>query len=57
VTTDNYFTSVPLYMDLLERGTMAIGTLRATRKYVSKAMFAKKITKKQDIGWIDYRMH
>jgi hypothetical protein len=44
-------------MDLLERGTMAIGTLRATRKYVSKAMFAKKITKKQDIGWIDYRMH
>ena len=36
---------------------MAIGTLRATRKYIPKAMFVKKITKKHEIGWVDYRMH
>jgi hypothetical protein len=57
VTTDNYFTSVPLFMDLLEHGIMATGTLRANRKYVPKSLFAKKVTKKQAIGSIDYRMH
>jgi hypothetical protein len=46
VTTDNYFTSVPLFLDLLENGTMAIGTLRGNRKYVPRSMFAKKVTKK-----------
>jgi hypothetical protein len=57
VTIDNFFTSVPLFLDLLENGIMATGTLRENRKYVPCAMFSKKITKKQDIGWIDYRMH
>jgi hypothetical protein len=57
VTTDNFFTSVPLYLDLLQRGIMATGTLRANRKYTPKAMFAKTITKKKEIGWVDYRMH
>jgi hypothetical protein len=57
VTTDNFFTSVPLFLDLLENGTMATGTLRSTRKYVPRGMFAKTITKKQEIGWVDYRMH
>jgi hypothetical protein len=46
VTTDNYFTSMPLFMELLENGTMATRTLRANQKYVPKAMFAKKRTKK-----------
>jgi hypothetical protein len=54
---DNFFTSVPLFTDLLERGTMATGTLKGNRKYVPKALFAKSHTKKQDIGWIDYMMH
>jgi hypothetical protein len=57
VTTDNFFTSVPLFLDLLEKGIMATGTLRGNRKYVPQAMFAKKVTKKQTMGWIDYRMH
>jgi hypothetical protein len=57
VTTDNFFTSVPLFLDLLDSGIMATGTLRADRKYVPRAMFAKSITKKQDLGWVDYRMH
>jgi hypothetical protein len=57
VTTDNYFTSVLLFLDLLENGTMATSTLRENRKYVSRAMLAKKVTKSKDIGWVDYRMH
>ena len=56
-TTDKFFTFVPLFLDLLEKGTMATSTLRANRKYTPKAMFAKKITKKQDIRWIDYKMY
>ena len=43
---DNYFTSVPLFLDLLETGTMAIGTLQGNRKYVPKSLFAKSYTKK-----------
>jgi hypothetical protein len=57
VTTDNFFTSVPLFLDLLDSGIMATGTLRWNRKYVPREMFAKTITKKQTLGWIDYRMH
>ena len=47
VTTNNFFTLVPLFLDLLEKGVMAIGTLRANKKYVSRALFAKSITKKK----------
>ena len=36
---------------------MATRTLRGNRKYVPRSMYAKKLTKKQDFGWIDYRMH
>ena len=36
---------------------MAIGTLRANRKYVPRAMYDKNITKKQTMGWMDYRMY
>jgi hypothetical protein len=57
VTTYNFFTSIPLFLDLLENGTMATGTLRENRKYVPRAMFAKKISKSKDISWVDYRMH
>jgi hypothetical protein len=50
VTTDNYFTSVPLFLDLLESGTMATGTLRANRKYVPRAMFAKNLLRNRKLG-------
>jgi hypothetical protein len=33
VVMDNYFTSVPLFMDLLSRSTYACGTVRKARKY------------------------
>jgi hypothetical protein len=57
VTTDNFFTSMPLFLDLLENGIMATGTLRGNQKYVLHSIFAKSITKKKDMEWIDYRMH
>jgi hypothetical protein len=57
VTTDNFFTSVPLYLDLLENGIMATGTLQANRKYVPRSMYSKTITKKKTLGWMDFRMH
>jgi hypothetical protein len=57
ITTDNYFTLIPLYLDLLDRGIMATGTLNIIRKYVPRAMFAKTVTRNQNIGWLDYRMH
>jgi hypothetical protein len=34
VTTNNFFTSMPLFLDLLDNGNMATGTLRGNRKYV-----------------------
>jgi hypothetical protein len=50
VTTNNFFTFVPLFLHLLHGGTMAIGILRANQKYVPRAMFAKHVTKRQEIG-------
>jgi hypothetical protein len=39
---DNYFTSVPLFTDLLERDTYACGTLRVNRKYLPREFKGKK---------------
>ena len=57
VTTDNFFTSVPLFLDLLEDGVMATGIVKANRKYLPKSLYVKKVIKTKDYGWIDYRMH
>jgi hypothetical protein len=57
VTTDNYFTSVPLFLDLLQNGTMATSILWWNRKYVPRGIFAKHVTKKKEIGWVDFKMH
>jgi hypothetical protein len=54
VTTNNFFTFVPLFLDLLENGIMATRTLRTNRKYIPRAIFAKKIMKTKHMGWIDY---
>jgi len=42
VVMDNYFTSVPLFTDLLERQTYACGTLRVNRKYLPSEFKGKK---------------
>jgi hypothetical protein len=58
VTTNNFFTSVPLFLDLLENGIMDMkGTLKGNWKFVPRAMFAKIITKTKDLSWVDYCMH
>jgi hypothetical protein len=44
-------------LDLLENGTIATCTLQENRKYVPRAMFAKKITKYKEIVWVEYQMH
>jgi len=46
VTTDNFFTSVPLFLDLLAQGIMATGTLRANKKYILRRMCTRDVTKK-----------
>lgn len=57
VMTDNFFTSIPLFMDLYACGIRAIGTLRSDRKYVPSELWAKSNTKNRKAGWVDYRMH
>jgi hypothetical protein len=47
VNTNNLFTSVPLFLDLLENGIMATWKLRDNRKYVPKSMFTKKSQRKR----------
>ena len=42
VVMDNYFTSVPLLTDLLDRATYACGTLRVNRKYLPHEFKRKK---------------
>ena len=57
ITCDNFFTSVPLFLQLLQEGTMATGTLKSNRKYVPRKMWDKKVTKGKKLGWMDSRMH
>lgn len=38
VFMDNYYTSVPLFQDLEDRGTLACGTVRSNRKGLPKDM-------------------
>jgi hypothetical protein len=42
VVMDNYFTSVPLFTDLLERSTYACGTVRLNRKYLPSTFKEKR---------------
>lgn len=55
--TDNFFTSIPLFLDLKKSGTIATGTLCSNRKYLPKSIFAKSLTKNQPFGWIEWCMH
>jgi len=34
LTIDNFFSSIPIFIDLLEDGIIATGTLHSNRKYV-----------------------
>ena len=39
---DNYFTNVPLFLDLLKSSTHACGTIRLRRKYLPESFREKK---------------
>ena len=43
VVMDNFFTSVPLFTDLLARSTYACGTVRLNRKYLPEEFKKKKV--------------
>jgi hypothetical protein len=41
VTIDNFFVSVPLFLDLLKNHIMVIGILKGNRKYVLQTSLPK----------------
>jgi hypothetical protein len=43
VVMDNYYTSVPLFLDLLETSTYTCGTIRLRRKYLPESIREKKV--------------
>jgi hypothetical protein len=46
VVTDNYYTSIPLYMDLFKRQIFAVGTVKPSRQgYPNAATIPKKLMK------------
>ena len=48
VIMDNYFSSVPLFLDLLLTSTYACGTIRPRRKYLPESIREKKVRKQGD---------
>ena len=57
LTTNNFFTSVLLFLDLLDPGIMDTCTLRSNRKYLPREIWAKKTTKTKSMGWCDWQLH
>ena len=58
VITDNFFSSVPLFMDLLGKDTYATGTVRANRIGLSTALAKKSLYIKSLNGiWNGECMH
>lgn len=50
VVTDNYYTSVPLAIKLLDRNTHLLGTLRKNRKGLPEEVTKAKLTKGEIVG-------
>ena len=51
VVMDNFFTSIPLFVNLLTRSTYACGTVRANRKYLPEEY---KIEQDMELGESDF---
>jgi hypothetical protein len=49
VYCDNYFTSVPLFQELLDHQTYAYGTIRTNRKYLPQNVTKAKLKKQGDV--------
>ncbi|XP_029347881.1 piggyBac transposable element-derived protein 4-like [Acyrthosiphon pisum] len=50
IVTDNFYTSVPLAKQLLNKKTHLVGTLRKNRRYLPKEVITKKIKKGEIFG-------
>ena len=48
IIMDNYFTGVPLFLDLLKTSTYACGTIRPRRKYLPESFREKKVRTQGD---------
>jgi hypothetical protein len=57
VVMDNFFSSIPLFVDLLEKGTYATGTVRANRIGLPTALAKKSLYAKCTQGHLEWRMH
>ena len=57
VVMDKFFSSVPLFMDLLDEGTYATGTVRTNRIGLPTALAKKSLYTKCTQGHLDWRMH
>ena len=57
ITMDNYFTSIPLYMELLFRGIYASGTVRLNRIGLPTALINTKRFRRCQQGHLEWLMH
>jgi len=57
IVMDNFFTSIPLFRDLLERKIYATGTMRANRVGLPQSLKNTKAFNRNEQGMLDWRMH
>ena len=57
ITMDNFFSSIPLFKELLERRTYATGTIQCNRVGLSDVLKNAKVFKKSAQGTLEWRMH
>ena len=57
ITIDNSFSNIPLFKELLERGTYTTGTIQCNRVYLPDVLKNAKVFKKSAQGTLQWRMH
>jgi len=57
IAMDNFFSSIPLFKDLLEKGIYATGTVRANRIGLPSVLKNTKEFVKSAQGNLEWRMH
>ena len=57
VVLDNFFSSIPLFVDLLGKDTYATGTVKANRIGLPTALAKKSLYAKCTQGHLKWRMH
>ena len=57
ITMNNFFSSIPLFKELLKRGTYATGTIRSNRVGLPDVLKDAKVFKKSAQSTLQWRMH